>query len=239
MRVTIGFKTGMVLLVVAGLALVGGGAYAVIPTTDGVLHGCYNANAAKMGGAELYIIDDATTICPKGKTALTWNGKSPTSYTASGQSCASSSHYVHSISSSGSIQCAQLPPARPKVYDETLDTSGLQDVDAYHIPIGALPVPTGRTVFVTAHVTVSNIFNDAGWQCYLRQGTAGGSILDESETTTTSQGAVVAGNWKAVVALQTVVTTNVDAAIWMTCTSTTNEDNHIWVARISAIEVSN
>src|SRR5581483_10638436 len=57
-------------LSVVGLAAVAGVAYASIPGSDGVIHGCY----AKTGA--LSVIDSAKR-CPNGTTALNWNQQGP------------------------------------------------------------------------------------------------------------------------------------------------------------------
>jgi hypothetical protein len=61
-----------VVAAVAALAL-GGAAYAAIPGSDGVVHGCY----AKSGGA-LRVIDASVTNCKSGETSLNWNQKGST-----------------------------------------------------------------------------------------------------------------------------------------------------------------
>src|SRR5690242_19220887 len=68
-------RTG-VLLSVAGLvvsALAVGVAYATIPDSSGVIHGCYQ----KSGGA-LSVIDASVTNCAKTQTSLDWNVQGPT-----------------------------------------------------------------------------------------------------------------------------------------------------------------
>ncbi len=56
--------------VVLGAMVTAGVAYASIPATGGVIHGCYTTK----GSHSLRVIDTATTRnCPKGTTSLTWN----------------------------------------------------------------------------------------------------------------------------------------------------------------------
>lgn len=57
---------------VAGAVLVGGVAFASIPDSSGVIHGCYD----KSSGA-LRVIDSSVTTCGTNETALTWNQQGP------------------------------------------------------------------------------------------------------------------------------------------------------------------
>ena len=71
MRLALHTRVGRMLLAsVALLALAGGIAYAQIPDTNGVIHGCYT----KSTGA-IRIIDDGVTTCKQGETSLNWNQK--------------------------------------------------------------------------------------------------------------------------------------------------------------------
>lgn len=54
-----------------GLLAAGGAAYATIPGSGGVIHGCY----ANSGG--LRVIDTATDACKPGETALDWSVQGP------------------------------------------------------------------------------------------------------------------------------------------------------------------
>jgi hypothetical protein len=55
-----------------GLLAMGGVAFATIPDSGQVIHGCYR----RSGGA-LRVIDNSVTNCDKGETALTWNVSGP------------------------------------------------------------------------------------------------------------------------------------------------------------------
>jgi hypothetical protein len=59
-------------LVVAGLAVAAGVAYATIPDGGGVIHACYS----KSGGA-VRVVDDSVTNCKASETSLTWNVAGP------------------------------------------------------------------------------------------------------------------------------------------------------------------
>ena len=64
---------------IAAALTMGGIAYASIPDSGGVIHGCYNPNAAKSaGGAPLKIIDNTSASCNNGEQAITWNQGGPT-----------------------------------------------------------------------------------------------------------------------------------------------------------------
>jgi hypothetical protein len=66
-------------LVVVGLAVGGGVAYATIPSSsDGTITGCYSANGAKAnGGTGLNIVDSQSASCSKGQTPVQWNQQGP------------------------------------------------------------------------------------------------------------------------------------------------------------------
>jgi hypothetical protein len=65
-------------LVVAAAVTVGGIAYASVPDSAGVIHGCYGANAAtKTNGSQLNIVDGDVAACGKGQTSITWNRTGP------------------------------------------------------------------------------------------------------------------------------------------------------------------
>jgi len=62
----------------AALAVAGAVAYASIPNAGGVLHACYNANAARSpGGSPLGVIDSDSTSCSAGRTEISWGQVGP------------------------------------------------------------------------------------------------------------------------------------------------------------------
>jgi hypothetical protein len=66
-------RRSVVLAVVAAvLAAVGGAAYASIPDSSGVIHGCYLRS-----GGSLRVIDASVTGCKSTETALNWNQTGP------------------------------------------------------------------------------------------------------------------------------------------------------------------
>jgi Collagen triple helix repeat (20 copies) len=67
-----GIGLGLIALVVA----LSGAAYAAIPSSDGVIHSCYNASSNPSG--QLRVIDaDAGAKCSKNEKALDWNQRGP------------------------------------------------------------------------------------------------------------------------------------------------------------------
>jgi hypothetical protein len=64
-------KAGIVLAALALLVL-GGVAYAAIPDSGGVIHGCYKTSDGK-----LRVIDSASESCVSGETALNWSQTGP------------------------------------------------------------------------------------------------------------------------------------------------------------------
>lgn len=66
MRIT--RRTGLIALIALAAVAVAGTAYATIPDSSGVIHGCYDS------GGNLKVIDAPTTpSCPKGYTPVNWN----------------------------------------------------------------------------------------------------------------------------------------------------------------------
>jgi len=68
-------KRLLVTLAIAGSALAGGIAYASIPDSSGVIHGCY---ANKDGSLRVIDTGSGSTCDAKKETALSWNQKGPT-----------------------------------------------------------------------------------------------------------------------------------------------------------------
>lgn len=58
-------------IVGAAVAIAGGIAYATIPDSSGVIHGCYGPNGL------LRVIDDSSTACGSNEKSLTWNQTGP------------------------------------------------------------------------------------------------------------------------------------------------------------------
>ena len=72
--------------VVVGVAIVGfaagGIAYATIPDSSGVIHGCYSGNGANAkGGTQLYVVNSDQATCSNGQTAVPWGQTGPTGQT--------------------------------------------------------------------------------------------------------------------------------------------------------------
>src|SRR5207302_3617488 len=68
-------RMGVIGAMTAAALLIGGIAFASIPGSDGVIHGCFKT--ANPGKGALIAIDSAAT-CPSGFTALNWNQTGPT-----------------------------------------------------------------------------------------------------------------------------------------------------------------
>jgi hypothetical protein len=63
---------------VAAALPIAGIAYASIPDSNGVIHGCFSPNGAKgTGGTELNIVDTDSASCSKGQQEVTWNKMGP------------------------------------------------------------------------------------------------------------------------------------------------------------------
>lgn len=59
--------------ILAGALVLGGVAYAAIPDSSGVIHGCRNNLLHTLS-----VVDSATSSCPPGTTALNWSQTGPT-----------------------------------------------------------------------------------------------------------------------------------------------------------------
>jgi hypothetical protein len=68
-------RTGLLAIGAAIALTVGGGAaYATVaasPVSGGVISGCYTN--AEINGSHVFVLQDASTSCPKGTTAVSWN----------------------------------------------------------------------------------------------------------------------------------------------------------------------
>jgi hypothetical protein len=71
-------RARLVALVVAAAAVATGIAYASIPDSSGVIHGCYNLNGAKgTNGTPLNIVNSDVASCSKGQTEVAWGQTGP------------------------------------------------------------------------------------------------------------------------------------------------------------------
>ncbi len=78
MRSSFGGRVSLAALVLVVLSVTGGIAYASIPDSAGVIHGCYSQNGANgTNGTELNIINSDSASCKGGKTEVTWNQTGP------------------------------------------------------------------------------------------------------------------------------------------------------------------
>jgi hypothetical protein len=65
-------RFGVLGWLVAAVLVLGGIAYAAIPDSGGVIHGCYGTS-----NGQLRVIDDRAQTCKNGETALSWNQQGP------------------------------------------------------------------------------------------------------------------------------------------------------------------
>jgi len=65
-------KKYLAIFSILALLIFGGIAYASIPDSSGVIHGCY-----KNSTGSLKVIDDSSQTCASGETALNWNQTGP------------------------------------------------------------------------------------------------------------------------------------------------------------------
>jgi len=78
MKFTVRGRTLTVALVAAAAAVAGGIAYASIPDSNGVIHGCYSLNGANgTNGTPLNIVNSANASCSRGQQEVTWGQVGP------------------------------------------------------------------------------------------------------------------------------------------------------------------
>lgn len=66
------------IILITGLLLLGGVAYAAIPDAGGVIHGCYLTTGPPQARGALRVIDtEAGQVCQTGEVALTWSQTGP------------------------------------------------------------------------------------------------------------------------------------------------------------------
>jgi hypothetical protein len=84
--------------VVVGVATVGV-AYASIPDSNGLIHGCYSPNGSKAnGGAQLDIVDSDVATCTKGQQAIAWD-QTTSAYDDEGSKVIAGDHSWNTIES--------------------------------------------------------------------------------------------------------------------------------------------
>ena len=78
MRLSVNGRALLAAVASATAAMAGGIAYAAIPDSSGVIHGCYNPNGADSpNGTTLSIVNSDTSSCRNNQTAITWNQTGP------------------------------------------------------------------------------------------------------------------------------------------------------------------
>lgn len=75
-------RTALITLGAASVLLIGGGAAGAAVAASGpvdasgVIHGCYTTES--LNGSHVFVLQNAGTTCPKGTTAVSWNGQGAT-----------------------------------------------------------------------------------------------------------------------------------------------------------------
>ena len=160
-------------------ALVAGGvAYATIPDSSGVIHGCYQ----KSGGA-LSVIDASVTGCAKTQTELQWNVQGPTGLQGP-QGPAGAQGPVGPQGPQGGQGAQGLQgPAGPSGTSHGYAAAGvLVNYGTSPVKVASLSLPAGTfLVWATGTVLDSNV--GTGHDCVLA---SGGTTLQENKVTTTT-----------------------------------------------------
>lgn len=157
---------------VAAALVAGGVAYATIPDSSGVIHGCYQ----KSGGS-LSVIDATVTTCAKSQTELDWNVQGP-----AGPQGAQGPQGVQGPVGPQGLQGPQGPAGPSGTSHGYAATGGNANYGTSPVKVQSLSLPAGTyLVWATGTVYDSNV--TTGHDCSL---TAGGTTLQEEKITTTT-----------------------------------------------------
>jgi hypothetical protein len=175
---TRGRGRGLLITLAAAVAaaLVGGGiAYATIPDSTGVIHGCYQ----KSGGS-LSVIDAGVTTCAKSQTELDWNVQGPTG--PQGPQGPQGAQGPVGPQGLQGPQGAQGPAGPSGTSHGYAATGGIVNYGTSPVKVASLSLPAGTyLVWATGTVFDSNV--TTGHDCVL---SSGGTTLEEEKVTTTT-----------------------------------------------------
>jgi Collagen triple helix repeat (20 copies) len=179
---TMGMKgRGLFVTLVAAVAaaLVGGSiAYATIPDSSGVIHGCYQ----KSGGS-LSVIDAQVTPCGKSQTELDWNVQGPTGPQGpQGPQGALGPQGDPGPTGPAGPQGQQGPAGPSGTSHAYSTTGGFVQYGTSPVQVASLSLPAGTyLVWATGIVVDGNV--TTGHDCVLA---SGGTTLEEEKVTTTT-----------------------------------------------------
>ena len=143
-------RPALVGLAIVGALAVGGIAYANIPDTGGVIHGCYN----KIQGSLRVIDTDKAQTCTNGETPLNWSQTGP-----QGPQGIQGQQGPQGIQG---IQGIQGPSGASHAYSDTHDMA-LTPISPSSKTITQLTLPAGNyVVWATGSVVQSGYLNTAG-----------------------------------------------------------------------------
>jgi hypothetical protein len=168
----------LVLVAIAGGALLGGAAYATIPDGGGVIHGCY----AKSGGS-LRVVDDTVTNCKSGETSLQWGVQGP-----QGPQGPQGAQGPQGPQGAQGPQGQQGPAGPSDAYLATSGTLGIPKNTL--VQVVQLSLPAGSYA-VYGTLNLFDINNDATVQCWTR--TNGNKIFNAWEKVEGFESIPVAG----------------------------------------------
>jgi hypothetical protein len=196
-------KLIVVAAVAGALVLLGGVAFATIPDSSGVIHGCYSRS-----GGSLRVIDNTVTNCGKDETALNWNVQGPQGPPGSqgpkGDQGIQGVQGVPGVQGNQGIQGIPGPSGVSHAYDATGGVVGLSSTPTQVV---SLTLPAGTFLVFGKTDASSGIGTPA--ICTLSRG---GTVYD-----TTGVG-VAGGDYSLDVSLQATLTLANPDTISINCT---------------------
>lgn len=148
----------------AALLVAAGVAYATIPDSNGVIHGCY----ARSGGS-LRVIDASVTNCKSTETSLDWNVQGPQGPQGpTGPTGPAGPQGTAGPQGPQGPAGPQGPPGLSHGYSVT--SGNANHIGNTPIKVQSLSLPAG-TYVVWATADVSNFGDDSASTCALQQGT--------------------------------------------------------------------
>ena len=208
-------RTGIVVgVAIVGLAVAGGIAYATIPDSSGMIHGCYSPNGAKAkGGTQLYIIDSDQATCSNGQQPIPWGQQGP-----SGQTGPTGPQGPTGPSG----------PAGPSDIWDGSHYGGTANLTKDTQIIVASVAPPGGSFYAEASLTVSNSSSGANFTCTLN--VPGTVAYVQTDTTGAGQ--------HAALHLQGVGTLSGSDTITLVC-RTDKDNSTVTDWNLDALQVSN
>jgi len=265
MKLWTGRRLGLVALIVGVGAAVGGIAYASIPDSNGVIHGCYRPTSG-----QLIVIKSNGKGCETGWTPLNWNQTGvtgptgptgltgPTGVTGptgatgvtgptgatgktgvTGPTGAFSSASCPSGQFVSGISAGQLvctaPPAAPPLPFVEVDVSKDLPAGGPKTTIATMTLVEAGTYFVSVRMFITNGNHKSDWGCTLHKGDANGPVFEGHDS---GFGVFITTTDVSIASFPMQALKHFDAGDTITLTCETGEDtSQVLDARMDALRV--